>query len=81
MFVWNMQNHVQKDSAIIDMEKSLSAIGVHGGNVQICADPQFSRAHNSIPRKPSINGVVANRLFQPSIWSGKDRAWKDVCES
>jgi hypothetical protein len=81
MFVWNMQNQVQKDSAIIDMEKSLLAIGVHGGNVQICIDPQLSGAHNSIPRKPSLNGVVANRLFQPSTWSGKDRVWKDVYES
>jgi hypothetical protein len=81
MFVWNIQNQVQKDSAIIDMEKSLSAIGVHGGNVQICVDPQLSRAHNSIPRKPSLNGIVANRLFQSSTWSGKDRIWKDVCKS
>lgn len=81
MFVWNMRNEELKDVAINQMEKSLSTIGVHGGNVQISQDPELSGPHNNVPRKPSLNGVVAGRLFMPSIWSGQDKVWKDVVQS
>ncbi len=81
MFVWNMHNEVQKTIAIQQMEKSLSAVGAHGGNVEITQDPQRSGKSNSIPKKPSFNGVVASRLFQASTWSGKDKAWMDICQS
>lgn len=63
------------------MEKALSAIGAHGGNVEITQDPQRSGKNNSVPKKPSFNGAVASRLFQASTWSGKDRAWMDICQS
>jgi hypothetical protein len=81
MFVWNMHNEVQKAIAIQQMEKSLSTVGAHGRNVEITQDPQCFRESNSIPKKPSFNGVVASRLFQASTWSGKDKAWMDICQS
>ena len=34
-----------------------------------------------MPQKPSLSGVVANRLFNPSVWSCNDKAWKDVCQA
>jgi len=60
------------------MEKSLFVVSTHGGNVEITQDPQCSRKSNSVPKKPSINGVVASRLFQVSSWSRKDKAWMHI---
>lgn len=79
MFVWNMQGEDRRANAIDLMEKSLSEIGVEGGNCQLKKDPKLSGATGNVPQKPSLSGVVASRLFQPSSWSGKDKAWKDVC--
>lgn len=63
------------------MEKSLSAIGAHGGNVEIKRDPELNGTTGNVPQKPSLSGVVASRLFRPSVWSGNDKAWKDICHA
>ena len=49
------------------MQRVLSSTGAHGGNVQIFKDDQLSGAANSVPNKPSFNGVHAAKLFKPSI--------------
>jgi len=56
------------------MEKSLSAIGAHGRNVEIVVDLQCFGKNNSVHQKPSINGVVASKLFRARTWFGKDKA-------
>lgn len=81
MFIWNMENEVRQHAAIENMEKTLSAAGLHGGNVRIMKDATLSGASNSVPIKPSLSGVTAARMFQPSTWSGQDRVWKDVLRS
>ena len=54
---------------------------MHGGNVVICKDIDRNGPNNNIPKKPSLSGVNAGRLFQPSTWSGQDRVWKDILRS
>lgn len=81
MYVWNIQDQKLRATAIEQMEKSLSAIGAHGGNVEIRKDPKLSGNTGNVPQKPSLSGVVASRLFKPSVWSGNDKAWKDVCQA
>lgn len=81
IFVWNMQNEERRAVAIESMEKSLSAIGVEGGNCQLRKDEKLSGKAGNVVMKPSLSGVVASRLFQPSSWSNQDRAWKDVVMS
>ena len=78
MFIWNMKNEECQQHAIENMEKTLSAAGLHGSNVRIMKDPTCSGASNSVPIKLSVTGVTAARMFQPSTWSGQDRVWKDV---
>ena len=62
------------------MEKLFSAIRAHGGNVEFRRDTKLSGNTRNVPQKPSLSGVVANRLFRPSVWSGNDKAWKDICQ-
>jgi hypothetical protein len=76
-----MSNPSRKEVAIERMEKSLSATGMHGGNVVISKDIDRSGPNSNIPKKPSLSGVNVGRLFQPSTWSGQDRVWKDVLRS
>jgi hypothetical protein len=81
MFVWNIQDQNLRATAINQMEKSLSTLGAHGGNVEIKRDPKRSGNIGNVPQKPSLSGVVASRLFKPSVWSGNDKAWKDICQA
>ena len=81
IYVWNIQNQRLRATAIEQMEKSLSAIGAHGGNVEIKRDPKLSGNTGNVPQKPSLSGTVASRLFRPSVWSGNDKAWKDICQA
>jgi hypothetical protein len=81
MYVWNIKDQNLRATAIEQMEKSLSAIDAHNGNVEIKRDPKLSGNTGNMPQKPSLNGVVATRLFKPSIWSGNDKAWKNVCQA
>jgi hypothetical protein len=81
IYVWNIHDQRLRATAIEQMEKSLSAIGAHGGNVEIRKDPKLSGSTWNVPQKPSFSGVVASRLFRPSVWSGNDKAWKDICQA
>jgi hypothetical protein len=81
MFIWNMSSPHSRELAIERMEKSLSAMGVHGGNVSIIKDQKRSGTNNSVAAKPSLNGTTAMKLFKESAWSGQDKAWKDVVRS
>jgi hypothetical protein len=81
MFIWNMSNPSRKEVAIVSMGRSLSARGMHGGNVVISKDIDHSGPNSNIPKKPSLSGVNAGKLFQPSTWSGQDRVWKDILRS
>lgn len=81
IFIWTNPNEVRQQQSIENMEKTLSAAGLHGGNVRIRKDPTLSGACNNVPIKPSLSGVTAARMFQPSTWSGQDRVWKDVLRS
>jgi len=76
-----MLSETRQEVAIDNMEKTLSAAGLHGGNVRIMKDPTLSGSDSNIPIKPSLNGVTAVRMFQPSTWLGQDRVWKDVLQS
>lgn len=81
MFVWNMQDDERRAFAIDAIEKSLSAVGVEGSNCVLKQDPRLSGKTGNVVRKPSLGGVHASKLFQPSSWSTHDRVWKDVCAS
>lgn len=81
MHIWNMQDPGRRVVAIDAMEKSLSAIGVEGGNCQLKKDEKKSGKSGNVVMKPSLSGVVAARLFGPSPWSMNDRVWKDVVMS
>jgi hypothetical protein len=63
------------------MEKSVSIVEVHGGNVSIIKDQKWSGTNNSVVAKPSLNGATTMKLFKDSAWLGQDRAWKDVVGS
>jgi hypothetical protein len=81
MFIWNMTNWRDQERCIQNMERALSAAGVHGGNVSLFKDKDLSRTSNSVPIKPSLNGANALKMFRESTWSGQDRVWKDVLQS
>ena len=52
-----------REDAIRSIEKVLSEIGLHGGNVVIETDPQKSSSGNNVAKKPSIGGVKARRFL------------------
>jgi hypothetical protein len=81
MHVWNMQDSQRRALAINAMEKSLSAIGVEGGNCRLRKDEKKSGKTGNVVMKPSLSGGVAARLFRPSPWSTNDKVWKDVVMS
>lgn len=62
-FAWKIRPIKERDSAIQKIEKVLSEIGLHGGNVKIEADIKKSGKGNLIPIKPSIGGVKARRFL------------------
>jgi hypothetical protein len=70
MFIWNISNPHSPEQAIERMEKSLSVVEVHGGNVSIIKDQKRSGANNSVVTKPSLNGATAMKLFKESAWLG-----------
>jgi len=78
-FVWTISNvHLQR-AAIEDLQKLLSAIGMHGGDVEIFEDKDLSGKSNSVPRKPSLSGSHAQKLFKPStIQGGSNTVYKEV---
>jgi len=65
--------------AIEDVQRILSSIGMHGGDVQIFEDKDLSGKANSVLRKPSINGAYARKLFQPSnLPNGSHKVYQDL---
>lgn len=78
-FLWTMRDkHLQK-VAIEDVEKILSSIGMHGGHVHIFEDKDLSGKANSVPRKLSVSGAHAHKLFQPScLPNGSQRVYQDL---
>ena len=62
VFAWKIKDAKRK-SAISALEKVLSEIGLHGGNVHIQRDSRSSTHEKDIPMKPSIEGVKARRFL------------------
>lgn len=62
-FAWKLQPLSAREDAIRSIEKVLSEIGLHGGNVVIETDPQKSSSGNNVAKKPSIGGVKARRFL------------------
>ena len=62
-FAWKLRPAKARDEAIQKLEKVLSEIGLHGGNVKIVADTKKSGKGNLVPIKPSIGGVKARRFL------------------
>ena len=54
---------MKRKSVISALEKVLSEIGLHGGNVHIQKDNRSSTNEKDIPMKPSIGGVKARRFL------------------
>lgn len=81
MFIWNMEDPRRRAEAMDSIEKTLSAIGVEGGNCQLKQDKKRSGKNANVVMKPSLSGKVAARLFRPSTWSTYDKVWKEVCMS
>ncbi len=62
-FAWKLKPLSAKEQAISCIEKVLSEMGLHGGNVVIETDPRRSGKGNDVPKKPSIGGVKARRFL------------------
>lgn len=67
-FAWKIKDATERKNAITALEKVLSEIGLHGGNVQIVKDMKKSSNDKDVPMKPSIGGVKA-RIFLSKITS------------
>jgi len=78
-FVWTMRDKHMQKAAIEDIQKILSHIGMHGGDVHIFEDKDLSGKANSVPRKPSVSGAHARKLFQPNVApNGSHRVYQDI---
>jgi hypothetical protein len=78
-FVWTIRDKELQCQAIEEMQRVLSSTGAHGSNVQIFKDDQLSSAANSVPNKPSFNGVHAAKLFKPStLPRGSKKLYTDL---
>jgi len=78
-FVWTIGNVEVQRVAIDDLQKVLSNIGMHGGDVQIFEDKDLSGKSNSVPKKPSLSGSHAHKLFKPSTaHGGSTKVYQDV---
>ena len=53
-FAWKINDASERKSAISTLEKVLSEIGLHGGNVHIQRDSKTSTNEKDIPMNPSI---------------------------
>lgn len=62
-FAWKEKNNLKQRENLSKIEKILSDIGLHGGNVKIIADPKKSTETHKVPCKPSIGGVKARRFL------------------
>ena len=62
-FAWKIQDIIERKQAISALEKNLSDIGLHGGNVRILKDTKKSTNEKEVPMKLSIGGVKARRFL------------------
>ena len=67
MFAWTLKPQRESKRFIKEIERVLSNIGLHGGNVRIEEDPKRSQGCYKVPRKASIGGVKARRFFGFSL--------------
>lgn len=79
MFIWTIRDKKLQEQAIEDMQRVISSTGAHGGNVVIFKDDKLSGKKNSVPSKPSFNGVHAEKLFKKSTLPfGLEKLFTDV---
>ena len=62
-FAYTMQPKEESERACKELEKVLSEIGLHGGNVHIKKDEKKSGATGDIPCKPCFGGAKARNFF------------------
>ena len=62
-FAWTMKPKQELEKTIKAIDKVLSHIGLHGGNVKIEEDTKRSTSASKPPTKPSIRGVKARRFL------------------
>ena len=68
MFCMDLKEPERESKRVIKaIEKVLSNIGLHGGNVKIEEDPKQSQGRYKVPRKASIGGVKARRFLAFSL--------------
>ena len=66
-FAWKIRDIAERKEAVSALERVLSDVGLHGGNVCILKDTKKSTNDKEVPMKPSIGGVKARRfLSRPS---------------
>lgn len=79
IFIWTIREKTLQKEAIDQMQKVLSAIGAHGGNVVIFKDTDLSGKSNNVPNKPSLSGANCKKIFGPStLEGGSDKVYKDI---
>lgn len=60
-----MKPHEESNKACKELEKVLSEVGLHGGNVVIKKDEKKSRASGDVPCKPCIGDAKARKFLAP----------------
>lgn len=71
--IWTIKDQQVHTTAKHDVQELLFATRLQGGNVIICKDGYLSGNSNNVASKPSLSGVQALKLFQPSIVKGGDK--------
>lgn len=66
-FAWKILDVAERKEAILSLERVLSDIGLHGGNVRILKDMKKSTNEKDVPMKPSISGLKARRFLSKPI--------------
>jgi hypothetical protein len=59
LFYWNKMPQEIDQKSTKAIEKVLSNVGLHGGNVKICKDTKLPRVRGNVPYKPSMGRVKA----------------------
>lgn len=75
-FAWKIKDAQERKDAITALEKVLSEIGLHGGNVKIVKDMKKSSNEREVPLKPSIGGVKARRFLSKITTTDQAKATK-----
>ena len=70
-FAWKIRLEKNRKDALQALEKVLSNIGLHGGDVHITKDFKKSTNGKEVPIKPSIGGVKARRFLSRPKHNGK----------